>query len=69
MKPDMSPEAVTSRLRAVGELRRLCLSLKRVQEPARYEMRSGRTVSGEPAESRPEPPEPRMGGENAHERE
>jgi hypothetical protein len=27
MKPDMSPEAVTARLRAVGELRRLCLAL------------------------------------------
>jgi hypothetical protein len=37
-KPDMSPEAVTARLKAVGELRRLCLALGR------------RAVAGRPAE-------------------
>lgn len=34
MKVDMSPEAVTERLRLVEELRRLCLSLGRRREIA-----------------------------------
>jgi len=34
MKPDMSPQAVTKRLRQTGELRKLCLALGRRRSPA-----------------------------------
>lgn len=46
-KPDMSPEAVTTRLKRTSQLRRLCLALNRNQ-PANDEQRP-------PANDRPQP--------------
>jgi hypothetical protein len=39
MIPDMSPEAVTARLRAVEELRRLCLALGKAMPREKPEKR------------------------------
>ena len=44
MKVDMSPEAVTARLRLVSQLRRLCLSLgnaRRVEHTANQDAGAG----------------------------
>ena len=48
MDPDMSAGAVTRRLKRASQLRRLCLSLGRAQQPAapqRFSIATGSTAS------------------------
>lgn len=55
MKVDMSPEAVTVRLKRVSQLRRLCLELgkmKRVASTKTTDANGGAAGPGSPMESR-----------------
>jgi hypothetical protein len=55
MSVDMSPRAVTTRLRRVAQLRRLCLSLARAKRPG---TRATERPAGAEAPTEGPPPKP-----------
>lgn len=53
-KPDMSPQAISARLRRVSELRRVCIALGKATPARTASTPRGGNIRGEAKHSRPE---------------